>query len=105
MTIPEGIRSLLTEACSLEHCPESVRSWCVEVMSTESLPWLPVINATWGHRYWALFVESLYNALDYLQHTAPGSHFTEVRGSTARQALDDIIELYPLREAYVEHPP
>lgn len=103
--IPEDIRSLLTEACSLDYCPEAVRAWCVEVLSTDSLPYLPIIHVEWGYRYWSGFTESVYWALHYPKFDSPGHrHSVTIYIRRARTALDDIIELYPLREAYVEVP-
>lgn len=34
--IPEDIRSLLTEACSLEYCPVEFREWAAATLSTGS---------------------------------------------------------------------
>ncbi len=104
--IPAEIKDLIIEACSLEYCPDAVRAWCVEVLSTDSLPYLPVIKVDWGYRYWSGFTESVYWAFLYIEKKgSPGYDYAyKVRLKKAREAIADIQELYPLREEYVEHP-
>lgn len=103
--IPSKIKDLIIEACALEYCPDAVRAWGAGVLSTGSLPLLPVIHVDWGYRYWSGFTESVYWALQYSKFDSPSHRYSSAtRIHLARTDLDDIIELYPLREEYVEHP-
>lgn len=81
--LPEDIRSLLTEACSLEYCPAEFREWAATTLSTGSAAALiNMPDARWRNirvnLYWAV----MYGTVE--------THARRQLMASARAALDAI---------------
>lgn len=57
--IPDDLRSLITEACSLTHCPELVRNRLVEYISTGKFPTTVIRDAAHLNNVWWDFLNAV----------------------------------------------
>ncbi len=89
--IPDDLRSLITEACSLPHCPDCVRARLVGFLSTESSPDLSYDEA-FPLRYtlWQVFTIGIVNAHYQASRGPAGNDYYKDTLSRARRHLNQI---------------